>query len=203
MTCGAAGILRCGDYLTYHKSATHGRGPQENVLLGIEFSHVLIDEAGQVMSCLTPPFTLLYLIGTHSLPLVPSLDQPFISPSSIVFWNCHYCPTTRHENHYLLDHFGCCTILCSSAGQGYATEYSEDVEGSKLVVPPASLQPLFMHPDLNYACRRWFQRLCPHLPCCSRRLAKPCSAGTPSMPPVFFIGNPDCSIPTGKDAPAK
>lgn len=48
MTCGAAGILRCGDYLTYHKSATHGRGPQENVLLGIEFSHVLIDEAGQV-----------------------------------------------------------------------------------------------------------------------------------------------------------
>lgn len=49
-TCGAAGILRCGDYGAYHRAAKAKR--TSSFLDGLEFSHVLIDEAGQVTSLL-------------------------------------------------------------------------------------------------------------------------------------------------------
>lgn len=48
VTCGAAGILRCGDYAAYHKTCKDNAGRGDDVLSGLEFSHVLIDEAGQV-----------------------------------------------------------------------------------------------------------------------------------------------------------
>ena len=48
MTCGAAGILRCGAYKQYHDTCTAGQAPGNKLLCGLEFSHVLIDEAGQV-----------------------------------------------------------------------------------------------------------------------------------------------------------
>ena len=47
MTCGAAGILRCGDYAAHHKTCK-AREEKAAFLTGLEFSHVLIDEAGQV-----------------------------------------------------------------------------------------------------------------------------------------------------------
>ena len=49
-TCGAAGILRCGDYGAYQRAAKAKR--TSSFLGGLEFSHVLIDEAGQVTSLL-------------------------------------------------------------------------------------------------------------------------------------------------------
>lgn len=48
MTCGAAGILRCGDYGQYHKTCKAKANP--DFLAGLEFSHVLMDEAGQASS---------------------------------------------------------------------------------------------------------------------------------------------------------
>ena len=49
ITCGAAGILRSGQYKFYHeleKAKAKQSGGER--LVGIEFSHILIDEAGQV-----------------------------------------------------------------------------------------------------------------------------------------------------------
>ena len=48
MTCGAAGMLRCGAYKQYHDTCPAGQAPDDKGLCGLEFSHVLIDEAGQV-----------------------------------------------------------------------------------------------------------------------------------------------------------
>ena len=47
-TCGAAGILRCGDYAAYQRAARAKRAPA--FLSALEFTHVMIDEAGQVAS---------------------------------------------------------------------------------------------------------------------------------------------------------
>lgn len=49
MTCGAAGILRTGDYKKFHDlETTKWRRGDVSKLVGLQFSHVLVDEAGQV-----------------------------------------------------------------------------------------------------------------------------------------------------------
>ena len=49
MTCGAAGILRSGDYLRYYeRELEHGKIKTPTSTTSLEFTHVLIDEAGQV-----------------------------------------------------------------------------------------------------------------------------------------------------------
>ena len=47
-TCSAAGILRCGAYKRYHDVCKAGQPGLDPRLCGLEFSHVLVDEAGQV-----------------------------------------------------------------------------------------------------------------------------------------------------------
>lgn len=68
MTCGAAGILRSGQYKKFHETEKlKAKKESDQKLVGLEFSHVLIDEAGQVQNLIS----LSKSLARISFPLRP------------------------------------------------------------------------------------------------------------------------------------